>query len=170
MVHLEDIIGKMEANMLIFQQLLTNVPAEAQNWRPAPGKWNLKEIVCHLRDEECDDFRRRVQQTLENPQVAPPPIDPEGWVQSRDYAHQDYNAVLTDFLSERRHSLTWLRALKDPDWENAWQHPKFGPLTAGLFLNNWLAHDYLHIRQILQRQFAYLQHVSGENLQYAVEW
>ncbi|HEX2901019.1 MAG TPA: DinB family protein [Bacteroidia bacterium] len=170
MVHLAHILDELERNAAIFEALLLDLPTELVQWRPAPDKWNILEIVCHLRDEERDDFRKRVHQTLTDPSVAPPSIDPEGWVKARQYAEQEYALVLESFADARRASVTWLRALDHPQWTNTWQHPQLGPLSAESFLNNWLAHDYLHIRQILQRKFGYLQQVSGNDLSYAGEW
>jgi hypothetical protein len=170
MKHFAHIVQNLAANGVVFQQLYADVTPALALWRPAPQKWNLLEIACHLRDEETDDFRRRVQQTLDNPQVAPPAIDPEGWVLARGYANAVLADVLQAFGAARAQSVDWLEHLVDPQWENTWQHPSMGPLSAGLFLNNWLAHDYLHIRQIVALKFAYLQQVSGEDLQYAGTW
>jgi hypothetical protein len=170
MQRIEHLIGELDRNAVVFESLLKGLPMELIHWRPEPDKWCLLEIVCHLRDEETDDFRTRVRQTLENPMVAPPSIDPEGWVLSRAYDAQDYETVLTQFLDERQQSLEWLRGLHHPHWENVWQHARLGPLSARLFLNNWVAHDYLHIRQILQRKFSWLEAVSGEHLSYAGDW
>ena len=36
-----------------------------------------------------------------------------------------------------------------------------------MFLVNWVAHDYLHVRQILKNKYAWMQDVSGEKLDYA---
>jgi hypothetical protein len=80
---------------------------------------------------------------------------------------QDYAAKLAEFLDERAKSVAWLELLSNPQWSNAYQHPKLGPLSAELFLANWLAHDYIHIRQLNRLTFEYLQHQSGIDLSYA---
>jgi hypothetical protein len=41
-----------------------------------------------------------------------------------------------------------LKALKNPDWNLAYEHPAFGRISAGDILCAWLAHDYFHARQI----------------------
>jgi hypothetical protein len=94
-------------------------------------------------------------------------FDPTKWPASRNYMGQDYAAKLAGFLDERTKSVTWLESLVDPQWYNAYQHPKLGPLSAELFLANWLAHDYIHIRQLNRLAFEYLQHQSGTDLSYA---
>ena len=57
---LKDIIQQLENNQKVFQNLLTNKTKDLYLWRPKPEKWCLLEIVCHLLDEEKDDFRARV--------------------------------------------------------------------------------------------------------------
>jgi hypothetical protein len=164
------IIDGLERNRGVFAQVLAGRSPAAQQFRSAPGKWNLLEIVCHLYDEERDDFRTRVRHTLETPDRQPPGIDPEGWVVARAYAAQDYTAKLDAFLHERDASVAWLRGLGSRDWGRAYVHPRLGPMTARLFLANWLAHDMLHLRQILRSDYQLLQQQSGEDLAYAGAW
>jgi len=125
-------------------------------WRPAPQKWSLLEILNHLCDEERDDFRRRVQLTLENQETPWPPIDPEGWVSERNYNERDFEASLRDFAEERARSLVWLHGLKDPNWDHTYLHPTLGSFSAGDLLASWAAHDLLHIRQISDTMAAYV--------------
>ncbi|MBT8185179.1 MAG: DinB family protein [Eudoraea sp.] len=139
-------------------------------WRPGPDKWCLLELICHLYDEEREDFRARTKHTLETPAKQMPPIDPLGWVVERKYKQQDFADKLTAFLEEREHSVAWLQSLQSPKWDNAYDHPEFGQMTAKMFLSNWLVHDYIHIRQILKVKFGYLQQLSNENLTYAGNW
>ncbi len=128
------------------------------------------EIVCHLLDEECEDFRARLKSTLENPEKEFNFIDPVGWVSSRKYIEKDFNTELTEFLNERENSINFLQQLKEPKWDNFYDHPKFGNMSAKLFFTNWLAHDYLHIRQIIELKFEYLSATTDEKLNYAGNW
>lgn len=165
------IISQLDANRKTFAGLLSASDLFEIIWRQAEKKWCLLEIACHLYDEEREDFRARLKHALETPQEKLPSIDPVGWVTSRKYMEQDFNKKAGDFLSEREQSVAWLRALKDPAWGSAHNHPKFGPLSAEMFLANWLAHDYLHIRQIIRLRYQYLKHAAKEvTLKYAGEW
>ncbi|MBX7047053.1 MAG: DinB family protein [Ignavibacteria bacterium] len=164
------IIDELERNKSVFKSLLENLPPEIYLRRMSEGKWNLLEILCHLYDEEREDFRARVFSVLENPEANLSPIDPQGWVSSRNYASQNYNDKLNDFLEERSHSLKMLRELKNPKWENIHIHPKLGAVSAKMFFVNWLAHDYLHIRQITKLKYEFLKASEGESLSYAGEW
>jgi len=164
------IIEQLQKNKTVFHYLLKDENSNMVVWKQTPEKWCLLEIVCHLIDEECFDFRFRTQWCLEHPNQMPPPIDPVGWVTNHDYINQDYNAKIAQFLKEREHSIKWLKSLKNVNWNNAFQHPKLGTMSARLFMANWLAHDYMHIKQILRLKYDYLSHESGENLDYAGIW
>ena len=161
------IIENLQANLPVFRELLTNKSEKEYTWKPEQSKWCLLEIVCHLRDEEQEDFRTRVAYPLEDPTKPLPGIDPQGWVIEREYMKQDYNQVLNTFLDERRKSINFLRSLENPSWKNTTEHPILGPLSAEHFLANWLAHDYLHVRQIEKLQHQYLAATSGIDLSYA---
>lgn len=164
------LIAELRANGAVFDSLLRHVPAEQRVWRPEEGKWSMLEVVCHLYDEERDDFRARLRSVLDDPSQPLPPTNPEAWVSDRRYADQDYDAMLDAFLSEREATVRWLEGLVDPQWENAYQHPRVGPLTARMFLTTWVAHDYLHVRQINRMKYQYLDAESGVSLEYAGGW
>ena len=161
---------QLRQNKTVFNNILKDCDEDMFLWKQSPEKWCLLEIVCHLYDEEREDFRFRVQWVLEKPNTVPPPFNPVNWVSERNYISQNYNEKLSAFLEEREHSLMWLSKLEDLNWENSFDHPKLGTLSAKYFLTNWLAHDYLHIRQILKLKFDYLNNQSIEGLDYAGTW
>ncbi len=164
------IIEQLQQNKSVFYNLLKDVNKDMLLWKQTPEKWCLLEIVCHLYDEEREDFRFRTKWVLDKPNQTPPAFNPVVWVSERNYMQQDYNNMLNKFISEREQSISWLKSLDKPKWENYYEHPKKGKLTAKFFLTNWLAHDYLHIRQIIKLKFDYLEHQSGEMLDYAGIW
>jgi len=164
------IIDNLATNATVFSDLLKNKSKEEYLWKPSPEKWCLSEIICHLYDEEREDFRARVSCTLETPGQQPPPINPVGWVTERKYIEQDYDLMVGKFMDERKISINWLKSLKDPKWNNSYEHPKLGPLSAEHFLANWLAHDIFHFRQIIRLQYEYLKFTSGNDLTYAGAW
>lgn len=161
------IIDSLEMNEGIFRHILAPDTPTDVYWRPSPESWNLLEIVCHLRDEEALDFRSRTEHILEYPDMPMPTIDPPGWVKQHKYAEQDYITVLQDFIRIRNASVAWLIELDDPAWDNVHIHPELGPMSASMLLTNWLAHDYLHIRQINRLHYLFLQQYSGVPLDYA---
>lgn len=166
----DKIIYELERNKEIIYNLLKGTHESEYQYSEDKDKWSLLKVICHLRDEEVEDFRERVRSTLDDPLQSLKPIDPLGWVASRNYSDQDFNEVLEDWKSERERSIIWLKALEAPQWNNAYLHQKFGPMSAKLFLCNWLSHDYHHIRQILTIKRAYIIESTGESLRYAGNW
>ncbi len=165
-----DIIQELKANGMVFQHLLSATSPALASWKPDLDSWCLLEIVCHLNDVEGEDFRDRLRHTLDTPDEVMPSIFPTEWVKERKYMEQDFSAMLNSFLVERKKSVHWLHSLHVPKWDNVYQHPEFGPLSAQLFLHNWLVHDFLHIRQILKVKYAYLENSSAIDLSYAGNW
>ncbi|MBK9338316.1 MAG: DinB family protein [Lewinellaceae bacterium] len=99
-----------------------------------------------------------------------PPIDPVGWVKDRKYMAQNFEESLNQFVRERKKSMQELQELpplSEPVWDNAYQHPKLGAMSAKMLLANWLAHDHLHLRQIVRLKYERLKSLSGESLAYA---
>jgi hypothetical protein len=144
---------------------------EAQaRWKPDPDSWSILEVICHLLDEERYDFRVRLDITLHKTNESWPSIDPAGWVTERGYNEQDLAIALQGYLEEREASLAWLRGLERPDWEAAYKAP-WGPITAGDLLASWVAHDLLHMRQLVELHWYYKEEqVAPYSTRYAGEW
>ena len=167
----ESLIDGLAENIAVFESLLTKIPEKQVCWKPAPEKWSILEVVNHLFDEEREDFRYRLRSLLENPDKVWPPIAPEEWVLERGYAQRNYKASLSNFLREREESIRWLRGLSTPNWKANYRHPRLGPMSAEMILANWLAHDFLHFRQIVSLKYGYLEsRAESVSLQYAGRW
>ncbi len=164
------IITKLKSNRFVFQHLLEGCSREHYLFKPLDDSWCLLEVICHLLDEEREDFRTRVKHVLTTPDLPLQPITPETWPLERDYLQQDFEIVVQDFLNERQKSVTWLLSLEHPRWSQTVDHPDVGPRSAQKFLINWLAHDYHHIRQINRINHAFLKYSSGDDLTYAGRW
>lgn len=166
----QHVINELDHNRKVFEGLLEDVPKDMISWKDHANRWSLLEIVCHLHDEEKEDFRARVRLALGDPSKGFVSIDPQGWVKERKYAEQDYDLMLFKFLKQRKISIEWLSSLKNPAWENYTVHKSLGAMSAELFLSNWLAHDLLHFRQITKLKFDYLKNISDQDLSYAGVW
>ncbi len=143
---------------------------EQARWKSDPETWSILEVINHLYDEEREDFRVRVDFLLHHPGQAWPPINPKGWVTERAYNQRDLTQSVQDFLKERRKSLVWLRELVDPDWQTSITVP-FGQFSAGDIFAAWVAHDLLHLRQLVELHWAYTLHMAEPyKVSYAGEW
>ena len=160
MVNSTEIIRALTANMS---------QAEAQT-RPTSEDWSMLEVMCHLRDEEREDFREHLDFILHPQNREWLKIDPQGWIISRKYNQQNFEEIRGSFFEERRKSLDWLIDLVDVDWDTTCDS-EFGPFSAGEMFACWIAHDNLHIRQLVELQRARIERVTQtHNILYAGDW
>lgn len=137
------------------------------------GHWSILEICCHLRDEEAEDFRPRIESTLRDPAAPWPLLDLDNIATRRAYNRENLDNVIEAFKSSRAVNVAWLRSLPpmtSMDWDHAFTHPKWGPIKAGELMTAWAAHDALHLRQIAKRLYELAQVDGGYRAVYAGEW
>jgi hypothetical protein len=165
------LIGQLQRGPGVIGGLLDGLDSEAMRWRPAPDKWSALEVVCHLADEEREDFRLRLDLALHQPGRTWPGIDPPAWVTERGYQEREPADALEDFMHERAKSLIWLQGIDPPDWELAYEHPQIGVIRAGDLLASWAGHDLLHLRQLVSLRFHSLaQEAVPYTADYAGSW
>jgi hypothetical protein len=154
----------------IIRSLVLGVTQAQAQVKPTPESWSILEVVCHLVDEEREDFRQRVDFTLNRPGQTWPPIHPGAWVTERRYNERDLEQSLNYFLVERGKSLVFLKGLEGANW-NASTMTQFGERKAGDLLSSWVAHDNLHMRQLVElRRFRLEKMIAPYDIRYAGEW
>jgi hypothetical protein len=150
--------------------LARGIPEQQALWKPVETSWSILEVVCHLADEEEFDFPVRLKMILEGSDKPWPAIDPQGWVLEHEYLKADLYETLNRYVKLRNQSLEWLDSLETPDWTKMVQS-SFGNKVAGDMLASWAAHDLLHLRQLVELQYAYLiKRASPFKVDYAGEW
>jgi hypothetical protein len=145
---------RLEASAATIAAAVADVDGEEARFRPKPGAWSILEVMGHLGSEEVDDFRRRLASTLQDPTAAWPPLDPEETVRQGGFGERDLASLLASFTAARSVSLTYLAGLTESDLVATYHHPR-GPIRAGDLLAAWVAHDLLHVRQIVKNRHAF---------------
>lgn len=170
-MNLDFCLKQLEGHAKAIQALVAELTEEQARWKPDPETWSVLEVIHHLYDEEREDFRARLEIILRQSNEPWTPIDPAGWVSQRAYNQRHPTQVLQGFLDERQKSLAWLRSLGAPDWQVTAQAPWGGTIRAGDMLAAWVAHDVLHLRQLVELHWAYTtQRLTPFTVQYAGEW
>ena len=153
------------------RQLCAGVSRQQARWRPNADSWSLLEVVNHLADEEREDFRARLDGILHRPDEAWAPIAPGAWVRERGYNRRELPASLARFTAARQESLEWLEGLELLNLELAAPAPWGGQVRAGDMLAAWVAHDLLHMRQLVELNYAWTQQqLHPFSLAYAGDW
>jgi len=127
--------------------LISGLDAAAWRQRPAPAEWAPIEIVCHLRDEETEDFGARVRVIVEGG-GAFARIDPQRWAVERGYIDVDPDSAMTALGQRRAASLAYLATIDPSQLARAIEHPGAGRLSGLDILAAWVAHDQLHLSQL----------------------
>lgn len=167
---LENCCSLLAENARRIGGLVEDVSLEQARWKPDPESWSVLEVVNHLLDEEKLDFRVRLDITLHRSGESWPAINPPLWVTERRYNEQDPAESLSAFLAAREDSLAWLKNLSLPDWEVSHEAP-WGQMRAGDLMASWVGHDLLHMRQLVELHWAYVQkEVQPYSMLYAGEW
>jgi hypothetical protein len=154
----------------MIRSLLVGITQDDAKFIPMPEAWSILEVICHLRDEERADFRARLDSILHRPETPFDAIDPQGWVTERRYNEQDFGQVKKEFFAERAKSLEWLKGLEGADWKIT-HTDEYGSLEAGEMFSAWVAHDNLHIRQLVELRRARIENITKPyTIEYAGEW
>ncbi len=131
------------------------------------GGWSANDVICHLRDiEELSILRFHLMLASDDPLVfvvgAPPrdpsrwgiggevpfPLDPDRWVEERQYARNDPQEALAAFRRRRREALALLDGLSPEQWRRGATHPERGRVSFEEWLAGVAAHDDNHLAQL----------------------
>ncbi len=150
--------------------LLADVGESEARVKPDADSWSILEVICHLHDEEREDFREHLDFILHRQHEEWHLISPEEWVIERNYNGQNLREMQEKFFNERRKSLEWLKGLSNVDWDTTYTSP-FGSMSAGEMFASWVAHDNLHIRQLVELRRARIERLTAPyDIQYAGDW
>src|SRR5438445_6891480 len=107
----------------ILECLLGDLDAATWRGRPALAEWSPVEIVCHLRDEEAEDFGARVRVVVEGGDRFAA-IDPERWAVERRYRDADPSTARTTFGKGRAAGLAFLPGVPPGALRHGVTHPR----------------------------------------------
>ncbi len=125
--------------------LATGLDRELLLRPPAPGEWSALQCLGHATDTEAAVFAARVRALLAgqavlasyDPDVASTPIT----------ADTDPAALAERHAALRAESLALLGTVAEADLDRTARHADLGPVTLRELLNEWAAHDLMHIVQ-----------------------
>ena len=134
------------------------------------GSWSILETLCHLYDEEREDFRGHIDFILNHQDQTWHPIDPAAWVTDRKYNEQDSRVMKDNFFAERSKSLVWLKGLSNANWDLS-HTSEFGTISAGELFSSWVAHDNLGLRQLVELRRSRIEKITQPySITYAGKW
>ena len=136
----------------LLKAALKKVPAEAMQWRPAPGKWSAHEVIVHCADSETNAVAR-IRFLLAEEQAVIQGYDQDRWARELDYHALPVETALATVAAVRANTVPLLRRMSERDWQRAGTHTESGRYAAEDWLKIYAEHLEIHTRQ-LERNLA----------------
>ncbi|MGA7672368.1 MAG: DinB family protein [Nitrolancea sp.] len=111
-----DLVATLEEQIDATVAALSAFSEEQAQWRPAPGEWNVTEIVGHVSDVERS-FAYRALCFARNDPTPLPGVDPDGFMLEAGFSSRPLADVLEELATVRRASITLLRSFDDAAWD-----------------------------------------------------
>jgi len=137
-------LGRLPAAL---DALLGDIDEATARTRPAEGEWAPVEILCHLRDEETEDFGARLRAVVGGGGELPP-IDPERWAVERRYQDARLVEVREDLRARRQASLDLLATMTPAMLTTSRPLGTRWRLSGADVIAAWVTHDRLHLTQL----------------------
>jgi hypothetical protein len=112
---------------------------------PAPGKWSLRDIFCHLADCEIA-FGFRLRQALAEPKHMIQPFDQDDW--AAPYNHFDAATALATFTALRKWNCDLIATVPPEGFSKPLTHPERGEMTFRTLVETMGGHDRNHLLQV----------------------
>ena len=135
----------LDMTAITIARLIRDSDRDALTRSPAPGKWSIRDILCHLADSEIG-WGFRLRQTVAEEHHVIQPFDQEAW--SSAFAKLDAHDALDAFTALRRWNMLFVRAVGPAAESKAVRHPERGEMTFRTIVETMAGHDINHLRQI----------------------
>lgn len=141
------LIHRYATGPALLDAALAAVPAAAVQWRPAPGKWSVHEVIVHCADSETNaHMRLRYLLGEANPTIAG--YDQAHWAQVMDYHAHPLDLALATVHAVRANTVPLLRRMTEAQWQRLGRHTERPSYGVAQWLETYAEHLEIHDRQI----------------------
>lgn len=110
-----DIIQTLEQQIENSLSLLRTIPSDKANFRYAPDKWSVKELLGHVIDSERI-FSYRALSFARNDQTPLPGYEQNDYVRDADFDSRNLADMAEEFATVRRATIQLFRPLNETEW------------------------------------------------------
>jgi hypothetical protein len=143
-----DCLDLLEETPAILRRLICELSHEDAEWKPAPDRFSVAEVLAHLSHGEGHCYRMRVDRFMGEEL---PEFEPDDAQMHLDiYRDADAEDSFDDFEEQRETNVEYLRTLPRSAGERRAMHREAGEITLQQMLHEWVMHDLGHIRQIAE--------------------
>lgn len=130
-----------------FKACLDELPSEMWDFKPAPEKWSVREIVIHTMDSEINAYIRCRKIIAESGSTITT-YDQDKWVKELNYKNQNIEIAVEVFKFLRQMTHDLLSSLPDELWDNYIVHPESGEIKLTDWLKIYIVHITKHCSQM----------------------
>ena len=139
-------ISLLEKTPGLLELLLRDLPQDLLQWKPAPDRWSIAEVLGHMAViEQLYEQRARRIVVEESPSLPPYIAPPESELQQKP-ARQH----LEKFVALRRAFVFYLHGVPSAAAARTGRHHELGTVTLSEMLHELASHDLGHLRQIAE--------------------
>jgi len=156
MSEIAELLERYRRGPEVVATLMTGAAGAELDFRPAPDRWTLRQIVAHLADSELvgsDRFRRVIAE--EDPTLIG--YDQNAWAANLNYAKRKTSESVEMFRRLRADCYELLKDLPAETFERKGNHSEIGTVTLRQLLERLANHAESHARQIQEVRSAYRQ-------------
>jgi hypothetical protein len=131
----------------VLAAVLERFPQDMRQFRPAPDRWTIHEIVVHIADSEANSYVR-CRRLLAEPGSTVMGYDEWRWAKTLDYHAQSTDEAVELFRWLRRLSYRLIKDQPEEVWANTVHHTESGPMTLDQWLDIYDRHVPDHVAQM----------------------
>ena len=136
-------------------EALKEFPKEMWQWKPAPGKWSVHEIIIHIADSEVNSYVR-CRRFIAEPGSGVYGYDENKWANHLNYHQQSTDDALELFKWLRKMTFELIKTVGDSTWQTVTvQHSENGETKFEDWLKIYEEHVPVHIRQMRKNLVAW---------------
>ena len=144
----DDVVGAMLAQAPLTHAALLNF-ADRPDFRYAPDKWSVKQVVGHMADTERVFGFRALWFARADPSPLPG-FEQDDWMAASDFEAQTLEDLLAAFEAARTNNLLMLRPLAPEAWERRGS-ANGHPFTVRASAHGMLGHERAHLQILAER-------------------
>jgi hypothetical protein len=145
-VPIQAAVSLLEKTPGLLELLLRDVPQDVLDWKPAPSRWSISEILGHMLAIEQLYEQRARKMVLDDCPVLPPFVQAE----EVKLAHKTAGQHLERLLGLRRAFVFYLHSIPSSAAARTGRHHEIGTVTLSEMLHELANHDLGHLRQIAE--------------------
>lgn len=147
-------LARFENGVDVILSALAGTPEDVIDRAPAPGKWNIRQIVVHVADDDVV-AAMRIRQIAAEPGALMIGFDQDRWANGLSYSALSMDLNLELFVLLRKTTAEMLRKIPEAAWNYVGNHQERGLLTLESFVAHMANHAELHAGQIrrIRQQF-----------------